>query len=75
MVLGVPLEHEWLVLKLRLGTARPGRVWVTISFPSATWELEVEKTLNIYVILNGAQRSEESRPLKNEILRCAQNDK
>ena len=33
------------------------------------------KTMNIHVILNGAQLRYESRRLKGEILRCAQNDK
>jgi hypothetical protein len=34
-----------------------------------------QKMLNIHVILNGAQRSEESRLLKREILHYTQNDK
>ena len=33
------------------------------------------KAMYTHVILNGAQRSEESRQLKGEILRGAQNDK
>jgi hypothetical protein len=44
--------------------------WQTLSY-----ELAVKRQWNIYVILNGAKRSEESRRLKNEILRWAQNDK
>jgi hypothetical protein len=33
------------------------------------------KRYNIHVILNEAQRREESQLFKKEILRCAQNDK
>ena len=48
------------------------------SFPSATWERVgrcSQRQQILHVILNGAQRSEESQRLTREILRCAQNDK
>jgi hypothetical protein len=46
-----------------------------IGFMVGVHEISVKKTMKILVILNGAQRSEESRRLRGEILHDAQNDK
>ena len=40
-----------------------------------SYAVAVKNKLNLHVILNGAQLRYESRRLKKEILRCAQNDK